>query len=572
MEKITAENIYKKYERGQRFHEQNKIYTKAKKCVRLYEGEQWFDETVNGNKDNLPFYNFTKSIVDYKTAMVAKNNLSIVYNPLNCGENRTEYVEVCKHLNCYAEDRWEHLKMDSLMWDLVKNACICGDCYIYFANKDLFPQLIDNCNIYFADEQEKNIQNQKYIIIAERKFVSDIKAMCKNKQDAARIVADTPENQINNDDNEVQSDDGKVTSLLYLYKNEHGSVCFVRATKSVIYDYGEITGLNVYPVAAMVWARKQNSSRGLGEVWNLRANQITTNKTLYRRDMAVKSSAFPKPVYVKDAISDPSAIMQIGAAVELDVDSSVDDINKMFGYVSSAPISNDAKTLQDEIMSVSRDLSYAGDNATGNMNPENASGKAIQLVVDQNAMLLTEQSAVFKQCVEDIGLIWFGMWKAYNPDFLRLSYADDESDEMVQYKVPGDVMNEIDINVRVDVTPSNAWTVYQNDQEALNLLANNFVTFDEYVELLTDGNAMKGKLQSILKNREAKQQEAQMMQAIHQQAMEQQAIEQQSVAQEQAMAEQQAIAKEQAIEQAAMNSAENGATEQANNNSSLEMV
>ena len=107
MEKITAENIYKKYERGQRFHEQNKIYTKAKKCVRLYEGEQWFDEAVNGNKDNLQFYNFTKSIVDYKTAMVAKNNLSIVYNPLNCGENRTEYVEVCKHLNCYAEDRWE---------------------------------------------------------------------------------------------------------------------------------------------------------------------------------------------------------------------------------------------------------------------------------------------------------------------------------------------------------------------------------------------------------------------------------------------------------------------------------
>lgn len=569
---VTAESIYNKYQRGQSFHETNKIYVRSRKCVRLYEGDQWYDEKLNDNKDNLPFYNFVKSIVDYKTAMVAKNNLNIVFNPLNTGDNRVEFVDVCKHLNAYAEDRWEHLKMDSLMWEVVKRSCVCGDCYIYFANRDLFPQIIDNCNIYFADEQESNIQSQKYIIISERKFVDDIKKVCK-KEVADQIVSDSPENQINNDNNEVMSDDGKVTSLLYLYKNDSGNVCFARATKSVVYDEGEIVGLDVYPVAGMVWGRKHNSSRGLGEVWNLRANQIATNKTLYRRDTAVKSSAFPKPVYVKDAIDDPSSIMQIGAAVELDVDSNVTDINKYFGYISPNRISDDAKVLQDEIMNVSRDLCYAGDNATGNMNPENASGKAIQLVVDQNAMLLTEQSAVFKQCVEDIGLIWFGMWRAYNPESFSFAYEDDESHDMVEFSINGTTMYQMKIGVRVDVSPANAWTIYQNDQEALNMLSNQLISFDEYVELLTPGNTMRGKLENILKKREAKQQ---------QQMFEQQMMQAQAMANEQAMVEQssaneQAVANEQVLNELLAN-AQNATTnrdisnEQDSGKSELELV
>ena len=519
--KLTAADIYRKYERGIDFFNENKIFARVKKCVRLYEGDHWYDENVGGNRDNLPFYNFTKSIVDYKTSMVSKNNMSIVYNPMNTGENRSEFSEVCRHLNAYAEDRWEHLKMDVVMWELVKKSAITGDAYIYFANRDLFPQIIDKTNIFFADEQERLIQNQKYIIICERRFVEDIKKKCPAEL-AELIVEDEPENQINNEDNEVKNDIGKVTSLLYLYKNEAGNVCYARSTKAVIYEEGEITGLNLYPIAAMVWQRKYNSARGLGEVWGVRANQVCTNKNLYRREQAVKISAFPKPVYVKDSIENPESIMQLGSAVELDPDNVVDDIHKLFGYIQSAPMSGDAKILQDEIMQVTRELANAGDNATGNVDPEQASGKAISLVVDQNAMLLTEQSAVFKQCVEDIALIWFEMWYAYNPNGMALQYADKDSEDgdVIDAFVPADALAELMVNVRIDISPTNAWSIYTNDQEAMNLLGNGLVGFEEYVELLTDTNPMKGKLRNIIRERQEMQeqiQEQQMQEQIEQQ-------------------------------------------------------
>ena len=536
MKQITAEEIYRKYERGIDFHNKNKIYSRVKKCVRLYEGDHWYDETTAGNKDNLPFYNYTKSIVDYKTAMVSKNAMSIVYNPMNTGEDRLRFVDLCRHLNAYAEDRWEHLKMETLMWELVKKSCITGDCYIYFANRELFPQLIDKTNLYLSDEQERDIQRQKYIIISERRFVEDIKKVCK-KSVAHLIVPDEPEHQINNDDNEVDSDTGKVTSLLYLYKNSQGNVCYCKSTKSVVYEEGEIPGLTLYPVAAMVWQRKYNSARGVGEVWNIRANQILTNKTLYRREHAVKTSAFPKPVYVKDSVMNPETIMQVGTAVELEVDHTVDDIHKVFGYVNPAPVGNSAKELQDELIAVTRDLANAGENATGNINPEQASGKAISLVVDQNAMLLTEQSAVYQQCVEDIALIWFEMWYAYNKNGFAFQYTDRETDEMIAVSVMGEELENLKVNVRIDISPTNAWSIYQNDQEALNLLSSQQVSFEEYVELLTDSNAMKGKLRNIIKQRQAMQQQAMQQQAIQQQAIQQQAIQQQAI-QQQAMEQQ----------------------------------
>lgn len=528
MEKITAEEIYRRYERGVDYLEKNQVYSRVKKCVRLYEGEHWWDENVGGNKDNLVFYNFTKSIVDYKASMVSKNNMSIVYNPMNVGDNRAEYVETCRHLNSYAEDKWEHLKMDMVMWELVNHAAITGDAYIYFANRDLFPQIIEKTNIYFADEQERDIQKQKYIIVSERRFVEDIRKGCK-KAVAELIVPDEPEHQINNDDNEVENDGGKVTSLLYLYKDEQGNVCYAKSTKAVIYEEGIIQGLTLYPISGMVWKRKYNSARGLGEVWGVRANQITTNKHLYRREQSAKTFSYPKPVYVKDAIANPEEIMELGAAIELDVDNTVEDIHKIFDYIQPAATGNDAKVLQDEIMQVTRELANAGDNATGNIDPEAASGKAISLVVDQNAMLLTEQSATYQQCVEDIALIWLEMWQAYNPNGLHVEYEDRENpdmNEMVSTDIPADTLAELKVNVRIDVSPTNAWSIYTNDQEAMNLLGNQQVTFDEYVELLTDSNPMKGKLQNIIKARQA---------AAQEQAMQQQMMQEQMMAEQAAM-------------------------------------
>ena len=125
------------------------------------------------------------------------------------------------------------------------------------------------------------------------------------------------------------------------------------------------------------------------------------------------------------------------------------------------------------------------------------------------------------------------MWYAYNPNGMAVEYPDKEAegDEMVNQFIPAETLAELMVNVRIDVSPTNAWSIYTNDQEALNLLGNQMVSFEEYVDLLTDTNPMKGKLKNILKQRQEQQQQQMLEQQMQQQAMQEQAMQEQMLQQ-----------------------------------------
>jgi hypothetical protein len=508
--------IYDAFLKGDDFMNRNSMYTNAKRAVRFYEGEQWYDENQKDWR-KLPYYNFIRPIVDYKTAMVAKNTMVLNYSPLNySGEPAAQaaYREYCSDLNKYVADKWEELQMDTAMWTMVKKAAITGDSYFYFGTSDMLPQILDSTNVYLADEQEPEIQKQAYIIIRERRSVDDVRKDAASGVDKSLIVADEPKDQINNDSNEVKSEDGKVTSYLYLSRSDNGYVTFARATSTVVYQPEvEVTGMDRYPVAAFVWNRRYNSARGLGEVNPLIPNQIAANKLLLRREVNNKQTGYPKPVYHKDYITNPEALERIGAKVEITGGNQVQDVAKAFTYIQPAPMSADGERLQNEIIQTTRNLANASDEATGNVDPEKASGKAISLVIDQNAVMLTEQNAQYKQLCENIGLIWFNIFQVYNPNGMALSWYDDNGDRQ-EVELGGEELSQLKVRVRIDVSSNNPWSVYANDQEAMNLFGNGYIDFAQYVELLSDQNHMKPKLQEFVKEAEEQQmlqQEQQMM-------------------------------------------------------------
>lgn len=516
--------IYAAFQRGDEYMSKNSAYTNARKAVRFYEGDQWHDEKQKDWR-NLPFYNFIRPIVDYKTAMVAKNTMVLNYAPLNFSsdpEQQTAFREYCSDLNRYIEDRWEVLQMDTVMWTLVKKAAITGDAYLYFGTSDMLPQILDSTNVFLADEQEPDIQQQRYIIIRERRDVAEVRKDAKAAGvDESLIVADEPKDQINNESNEVRSETGKVTSYLYLSRSDDGFVTFARATAAVVYQPEvEVTGMERYPVAAFVWNRRYNSARGIGEVLPLVPNQIAVNRLLLRREVNNKQTGYAHPVYHKDFISNPDALERVGAKVAISGGNQVQDVAKAFTYIQPAPMSADGERLQNEIIQTTRNLANASDEATGNVDPEKASGKAISLVIDQNAVMLTEQNAQYKQLCENIGLIWFNIFQVYNPNGMALSWYDDKGDRQ-EVELGGEELSQLKVRVRIDVSSNNPWSVYANDQEAMNLFGNGYIDFAQYVELLSDQNHMKPKLQEFVKEAEEQQMLAaeQQMMAAGQQMM-----------------------------------------------------
>ncbi len=500
-EKVELGDIWRKFENIKDKHIIDSIDENVKMCFRFYEGDQWYGVEKSGER--LPKYNFIKPIVDYKVSMVAKNNLNIFYSPLNDSDKlKTEiYTDVCENFNTLAKNKWEKTKMDSKLWEIAKKSCISGDSYLYFYNSSLDSQVINKENIYFADEALGDIQKQAYIIICERKNVDDVKEEAlRNGLDKGKLELIVADDEEYKEENEKRNEDNSLcTSLLYMYK-KNGSVHYLKAVRNLIYSpKKEIKGLGLYPVASFVWTKKYNSSRGIGEVYEMIPNQISTNALLVRREINNKMTGYAKPVYNSDYIENPESIAKIGTSIKVSGPAAT-NISDVFGYVSPAPMSSEAKQLQEEIITLSQQLGGAGNLVTNNIDPEKTSGSAIVAAQEQASIPLGENSASFRQFIEDIAKIWINMWIVYNPEGMKISLKKDKN--KISYVIPQHILSDMQFNVRIDISPVNPFSKYAREQALENALSKNYITFEEYVSLLDDDSTSpKGKFENVLKRR-----------------------------------------------------------------------
>jgi len=511
--KETTE-IWNLYQKGIDYIHKISLVSETDEAHRMYTGDQWFG--LQSGKEKMPMFNFIKGIVKYKIAIVSQNSMSAVYS--NMGSKDETITKACEALNEHFRKSWELAKMDTLSWKVVKDSCIQGDSYLFFPSSDVKEsQILDNVNVLLGDEKNSNIQEQPYIIIVERRFVNEVKKDAKKygikKDDIDLIVSDEDyQNQLG-DKNDVESKNGKCTSLLYMYKDKEGIVHFSRSVRNIIYQpdiilqsadsEGNLTGrgLKRYQLINFIWEDKKGTARGVGEVKQWIPNQIEVNKTLARRSISIQQSAFSKLAYDENAISNPDDLDIVGAKIAIK-NGTAQSINNMIAYLNPSTMSSDAKNLSDELVLTSKELAGAGDSATGAIDPTKASGTAIIAVRDQSALPLNEQITTYKQFVEDLALLWYEIWVAYNPNGLTVEMKDEEQGEY-QFVIPADVLEGMKVNVRIDVSQNNPYSRFAQEQSLENLFAMKAISFDEYVEALDEDAAVpKGKLQDIIDKRQ----------------------------------------------------------------------
>lgn len=520
MKKEEVTDIWEKYQRSLAYLQGKGLIKQTDENWNFYLGNQW--KGLRSGDEKMPQLNFIKGIVKYKTAVVAQNSMAVNYSDM---DGNAENGKVCDLLNKHFAKHWEKGKMDAASWDLIKSACIAGDAYLFYGTADTTkPQRIPNTNVFLSDEQNQDLQKQKYIMIYERLFLSDIKKTARenglSKEEVESITSDEPSLDLVGNKAELRgsAEDGKCSCILYMSKDEEGIVHICRSTKTVIYapdmvlmptnSEGETigTGLRSYPIISFVWEKAPGSARGNSEVKSLVPNQIELNRTLARRSMAVKMTAFPRIAYDENAIQNPEALDKVGASIAVK-GGNAQNINQMIAYLNAASISGDAKLLSDELMHTTRELAGAGDSATGQVDPTKASGAAIIAVRDQSTLPLNEQIAAYKQFVEDVALLWFDIWVAYNPNGIAVETEEDGED--VRSMIGIEQLENMKVSIKVDVAPDNPWSKFSQQQTLDNLLGSNHISFEEYVELLDDSASVpKGKLQVLLEKRMAN--EAQM--------------------------------------------------------------
>lgn len=499
-EKLTV--IWRKYQKSKDYMDKKKLVKKTTRNWNFYIGKQW--EGCETGGEELPVLNMIKPVVKYKTAVISQNQMTAKYSDMNNGGTS----EICEALSAMFDESWELSKMTSKIWDVIESAAVQGDSYAFWPTGDTkqSPMILPNTSVFLGDENITDIQEQPYIMIVERLSVPEVRRMAREnglKEDEIDMISSD-----NNKDNVIVNQDevtDKVTSILFMTKNEDGYVEIARSTKNVIYEKQEdltakkgegksiVGGLKTYPIVPFIWEKVPFTARGVSEVEQLIPNQIEVNKTLARRSMTVKMTAYPRLAYDGTAIQNPEDLEKTGVAIE--VNGGAQSVNQMISYLSTANISGDADKLQADLLNLTKDLAGAGDYATGNVNPEQASGQAIIAVRDQAQIPLNKQIAQFQQFVEDVALLYFDLWTTYYTEGLTFGGQTFPIEEVMAVKP----------SVRVDVSQDNAWTKLAEQQWADNIFERQQISFEEYVELCNSNAVPKAKLQAILEKRQQMQ-------------------------------------------------------------------
>ena len=569
LEDIKNTEIWELYEKGRNYHRRTGVYIDTDRNYRMYNGNQWEGAKLG---DVEPVQkNFIKPIVKYKVSVIHDNLYAINYSSQNY-ENKAFHKEAeryCKILNGYASRIWERDKMDYKGRRVTRDAAINdeGIIYVDFNEEKMYPinEIIKKNDVYYGNENDDDIQSQPYILIRKRMPVINAielalsKGMSESK--IPLIIGDNDTFEESGEAAKIELDD--MVTVVYKMFKEGGTVRFSIATRLADIAENVDTGLSLYPIAHFTWEEKEGSARGEGEVRYLIPNQIEVNRTEVRRVLTVKYQAFPQKIIDVSKVSNPQALNTVGGTIRTN-GQPVDDVMKIVGILPPAQMSPDVKQLQDDLIQITRDLAGAGDTATGQVDPESASGRAILAVQQASQAPMTEQKESYKNFIEDLARIWLEYLIVYSVDGVQMEeeYTDENGEEAIQLvNVPQSVLEQLQATVKIDITPKGVYDKFAQEQTIENLLINGLFNSQRVSELKAyakslddDSVAPKLKILEIVDSIEKEQQRIAMIQAQAQ--LMQQRANQFLMEGPEGQAEQIAAARSQLDEEAAMKAQE----------------
>lgn len=528
LKELKETEVWQLYQRGKSYLYMMNVYSDTDKNHRMYNGNQW--EGLKIKSIEPVQLNFIKPIVKYKVAVINQNLWGIVYNSDNFEEDfRDTASQLCKLLNQKAANIWEKDRMDMKVRKISKESAINDEAPMYLrydTDKDMpISEIISKNDIYYGDENNSEIQSQPYILIRQRKSVIEARRIAENegvaKEELEKIIGDNQTWEEAGEQAKYEVDD-KVTIITKFYKN-NGRVYYTMSTRYLDIIKDKNSGLTRYPIVHMLWEDKAGSARGEGEVRNLIPNQLEVNKTLMRRALVAKQTAYPQKIAKVDSIENPSAVDTVGGTIKVK-GKEVEDVKKMFAVTQPTQMSPDVEALQNDLIKTTRELAGAGDITTGSVNPETASGKAILAVQNASQQPLVEQMAALKDFIEQVALIWLDMLITYNPNGMILQDKSVDQitgqETITPIKVNEEALAKLKASVKIDITPISAYDKYAQELSIENLLKGGWFSPDKigqletYVEALPDNSTMpKQQLLEIIKKEKAKQEYIAQIQA-----------------------------------------------------------
>lgn len=499
LEELQETETWQLFEHGRSFLHMNNVYSDTDKNYKFYNGNQWEGADTGGIEPVQN--NFIETIVDHKLGKVNANQWAINYASDNFDSQFRPIAEkTCDLLNKKAAKVWERDRMDAKIRLYTEDAAVNSEGIIYsdfdIENQSPKNEVLNKCDVHYGNEQSEDIQSQPYILVSKRVTVIEAREFAKvngaSEEEIKLINGDRDSFQNAGADAKWEKDP-MCTIVTKMWK-ENGTVHFSKAVRYLEIQKDTDSGLTLYPLVHFLWKHKKGSARGEGEVKYLIPNQIEENKTLLRTALSIKQNAYPQKIFDTSRVANPQAVGRVGGIIQ--TTGTVDNVANVFGYVQPAQMSGDVFKFMSDLISVTRELRNAGDMATGSVDPENASGKAILAVQNAMNVPLNKQVYGLKDSIEELARIWLDQWITYTIDSLTLEEEKTDSKTGEKYielvEIPSSVLENLKGTAKVDITPKTSYDKYAREVTLENFLqeglfnAQRLSELETYVKILPD--------------------------------------------------------------------------------------
>ena len=433
--------IFDEYRRGVTFKSsvgQKGLYEQTALNERFFAGDQWYGAACPSDRP-LVRHNVIKRIGDFKMSQLAASKIAVRYSAEGIPDTLADRAAVAADrkllsrrassvferldtknevglmvsaLNSYYETVARRIGLSELLDTALKNAYVSGSGFIYtyfdptvrtglYADRiggtpilgDIVCEVIRSENLYFGDPTCTKIQDQPYIILAERKPLCEILFEAE-KNGITALPELSPDEAAR-----------KEILLTKLYKKrlpDGGvSVFAVKVCERfAVRDEWDI-GLRVYPLSQFVWEPRDNNIYGDSEITYLIPNQIAINRMITASVWSAMTTGMPLMVVngelvPEDISNDPGQIIRVWGSSE-EIASAVKYINPPD---FSAGYNDSVATLIENTLS----QSGATETALGDTEARNTS--AIVELREASAQPLCLLKNRYYRFIEDIALIW----------------------------------------------------------------------------------------------------------------------------------------------------------------------
>lgn len=518
--KITPEQVQAEYQKMLGYNTSVNLDETVRANENFFIGKQW--EGVDAKGLPTPVYNFLKQVVLFSVANITTDNIKMQATPLACERTPEDVERVAEIVNKEFDRLFEFNRVPNLVREYMRNAAVDGDSCLFTFWDDtvdagfglrggIRTEIVDNMRVGFGNTACRDPQKQPYILIERREMTKELRR-------AAQEAGNPHWNDIQPDTENHNTDSYKNSSerstvLLRMWKERKtGTVWACEVSGRVMLREPWDMGLRLYPVTWINWDYIPDSYHGQALVTGLIPNQIFVNKLFAMSMISLMTSAFPRTVYDKTRI--PKWNNAVGAAIGVNGG----DVSGVAKIIDPAQISPQIAQFIQTSVDYTRQFLGATSAALGETRPDNTSA----IIALQRAASIP--SEITKQnlykSIEDLGRIYLDFMAAYygkrkvqvsmpdvGADILAFAGKDPEELETVLFDYG--ILNDMPMALKLDVGASSYWSEMASVQTLDNLLMQDKITIEEYLERIPDGYIPK-RQELIASRKQAAQQ--QMMQ------------------------------------------------------------